>query len=149
MSCHEGAGSETGSIHRATGIEAKPADPEQAGPDSAEKQMVGLHAFVAKADALAEVERANKRAYTRGNVNDGAARKIETGNAAAKESKAGRTRPAQKSARPGPVIIRTSAALVSIQALSPASCADLTADSSAADTGIVYRRGSTHERTTS
>ena len=68
---------------RRAGVEAEPADPEQAGADEAEHDRVRRHGLLRVAEALAEVERRDQRGDAGGDVHDGAAGEVEAGEAAA------------------------------------------------------------------
>ena len=69
----------------AAGVETEPADPEEAGSDEAEDQAVGLHGIDGIAFAFAEIDGADQCRYTRCDVNDCAAGKVEAGNRTTEE----------------------------------------------------------------
>ena len=62
---------------RAAGVEAEPAEPEQAGAEHGHRQVVRLHRLLAEADALAEHERGDQRRDAGGDVHDRAAGEVE------------------------------------------------------------------------
>ena len=79
----EGAGGQRAGGQRAAGVEAEPAHPQQAGADEAEHHGVGLHLGVRVADALAQIEAGDQRRDAAGDVDDGAAGKVQRGEMAA------------------------------------------------------------------
>jgi len=79
----EGAGGERTGAKGAAGIEAEPADPEQAGSDKAEDHGVGRHVGVGITEAFAEIDGGDERGDAGSDVDDGAAGEVERGNVAA------------------------------------------------------------------
>jgi len=71
---------------RAARVEAEPAYPQETGADEAEHHGVGLHFGVGIADALAQIEAADQRRDAAGDVDHGATREIQRGDAAASRS---------------------------------------------------------------
>ena len=73
----EGAGGQRPRAQRAAGVEAEPAHPQHSRADEAEHHGVGRHILLRIADALAEIEGADQRGDAAGDVDDGAAGKVE------------------------------------------------------------------------
>ncbi len=71
--------------HRASGVEAEPADPQQAGADDADHHAVRLHRFNAVAFALAQVQCADQRRDARADVHHRSAGEVEGRDFAAEE----------------------------------------------------------------
>ena len=64
-------------LERAAGVEAEPAEPQQARAHHGHGQVVRLHRLMPVALAPAEHDRAHQRRDARGDVHDGAAREVE------------------------------------------------------------------------
>ncbi len=79
----KGGGGECSGVESGAGVEAEPAEPEEAGSDAAEDEGVGRHGGFGIADAFAEVEGGDEGGNPGGDVDDGAAGEVEAGEAAA------------------------------------------------------------------
>src|SRR6185437_9353393 len=80
---NKGAGGQRAGAELAAGVEAEPANPDEAGSDEAEDDRVGRHGLSGIADALAEIEGADQSGDSRSDVDDGAAGEVEAGEASA------------------------------------------------------------------
>src|SRR4051812_37599933 len=77
MSNYESTYCQTVAANGATGIEAEPAEPEQASAQHYHWYIVGFHVFLAKANPLAQHQRTNQGCRTRRNMDDCATGEVE------------------------------------------------------------------------
>src|SRR5205814_82044 len=66
----------------ATGVEAEPTKPEQAGAEHRHRQVVWVHFLITEAEAAAEDDGGDQRRETGADVNNRASREVERTNAA-------------------------------------------------------------------